>query len=70
MIASGGYPGPHRTGLPIGGLNNLPADVLLFHGVTRRAETDHFITGGGRVLTVVGVGNSLEAARANAPRWR
>jgi phosphoribosylamine---glycine ligase len=65
-IASGGYPGPHRTGLPIEGLSNLPADVLLFHGATRRSETDQLLTGGGRVLTIVGVGDSMEAARARA----
>jgi phosphoribosylamine--glycine ligase len=66
VLASGGYPGPHRTGLPIEGVSNLPADVLLFHGATRRSETDQLITDGGRVLTLVGLGNSLETARARA----
>ena len=66
VLASGGYPGPYKTGLPIHGLNDLSDEVLLFHGATRRDASGQLLTGGGRVLTVVGTGASLESARANA----
>jgi phosphoribosylamine--glycine ligase len=66
VLASSGYPGPHKTGLPIEGLDNLPDDVLLFHGATRRNEDDRLLTGGGRVLTVVGLDAIPDLARARA----
>ena len=66
VLASSGYPGPHRTGAVIDGLSGVPEDVLLFHGATRRDETGRLLTGGGRVLTVVGTGDTLESARAKA----
>ena len=66
VLASGGYPGPHRPGLPIHGLNDLPEDVLLFHGATRRDPPDQLLTSGGRVLTVVGLGATPESARSHA----
>jgi phosphoribosylamine--glycine ligase len=66
VLTSSGYPGPFKTGLPIAGLNDLPDDVLPFHGATRRDETGRLVTGGGRVLTVVGLGDSPDAAHAKA----
>lgn len=66
VLASSGYPGPHKTGLPIEGLGDLPDDVLLFHGATRRDEGNGLLTGGGRVLTVVGLDAIPDLARARA----
>jgi len=67
-LASGGYPGSYPTGFPIHGLDNVASDpeVLVFHAGTRRAESGEIVTAGGRVLTVVGLGDTLSAARAKA----
>jgi len=65
VLASGGYPGTHRTGLPISGLDDVPADVLVFHAGTA-ARGVHLVTAGGRVLNVVGRGADLADARARA----
>ena len=65
VVASAGYPGPYRTGLEIRGLESLDSDALVFHAGTRR-EADSLVTSGGRVLTVVGQGDTLARARAHA----
>jgi phosphoribosylamine--glycine ligase len=73
VLASGGYPGSYRTGLPIAGLDTLDPDVLVFHAGTR-LERGVPVTAGGRVLTVVAEGRTLAEARArvydNVPRIR
>jgi phosphoribosylamine--glycine ligase len=66
VVASGGYPGPYETGLPIEGLDELDGDVLVFHAGTRRNEAGALVTGGGRVLTIVARGATMEAARDKA----
>jgi len=69
VLASGGYPGAYRTGLPIEGLDaaaKLP-DTLIFHAGTR-AENGQTLTSGGRVLNIVGLGETLDEARQNAYR--
>ncbi|HEV7678595.1 MAG TPA: phosphoribosylamine--glycine ligase [Candidatus Dormibacteraeota bacterium] len=66
VAASGGYPGAVETGKPISGLDSLDPDVLVFHGGTRRGDDGTLLTSGGRVLTVVGRGDTLDAARARA----
>lgn len=66
VLASGGYPGPFRSGLPIEGLDRVPEDVLVFHAGTRRDGAGRVVTAGGRVLTVVGRGATLDEARARA----
>lgn len=65
VLASGGYPGPYRTGYPIQGLASLDPDILVFHAGTRRQD-GQVVTAGGRVLTVVGLGTTLAEARARA----
>lgn len=64
VMASGGYPGKYETGLPITGLDDLDEDILVFHAGTARKEG--IVTSGGRVLTVVGRGATVEEARARA----
>lgn len=66
VIASGGYPAPFRSGLPIDGLEAVPEDLLVFHAGTRRDAAGRVLTAGGRILTVVGLGSDLAAARERA----
>ncbi|MFO0664738.1 MAG: phosphoribosylamine--glycine ligase [Polyangiaceae bacterium] len=66
VAASPGYPGASTAGLEIHGLDEEDAsDVVVFHAGTKR-EGDKWLTAGGRVLNVVGIGNSLTEARAKA----
>ncbi len=66
VLASGGYPGRYDTGLPIGGLDATGGEALVFHAGTKADEDGGAVTAGGRVLTVVGRGPDLAAARAVA----
>ena len=67
-MASGGYPGTYETGVPISGLAEAGARGLVFHAGTRqeKEEGSSIVTDGGRVLTVVGKGSSIDGARAQA----
>jgi phosphoribosylamine--glycine ligase len=72
VLASGGYPGSYRNGLPIRGLpetarttGQSPADVVVFHAGTKR-QGDDIVTAGGRVLGITGVGRTLPDARHRA----
>jgi phosphoribosylamine--glycine ligase len=62
VLASGGYPGTYRTGLPIAGLDDVPNDVLVFHAGTR-SDDDRIVTAGGRVLNVTAVAPTFATAR-------
>ena len=66
VLASGGYPGAYANGVAISGLDRVPEDVLVFHAGTRRDDAGRVVTAGGRVLTVVGRGPNLRAARDRA----
>ncbi|HVL26253.1 MAG TPA: phosphoribosylamine--glycine ligase [Thermomicrobiales bacterium] len=64
VLASGGYPASYPTGLPIAGLEDGADDrTLVFHAGTKRDDSGQTVTSGGRVLTVVGLGDDLAAAR-------
>jgi len=63
VMASGGYPGSYKTGFPIHGLDSVDKDVLVFHAGTRPGSGGTVLTDGGRVLTVVAVGDDIAAAR-------
>lgn len=67
VLASGGYPGEYRTGLPISGLDQAAAlpDVAVFHAGTRR-EGEQIVTAGGRVLAVSALGESMPRALERA----
>ncbi|CQR52376.1 phosphoribosylamine--glycine ligase [Paenibacillus riograndensis] len=65
VLASEGYPGPYPKGVPIAGLENSPND-LVFHAGTERTEEGTWVTNGGRVLGVVGMGASIAEARSAA----
>lgn len=67
VVASGGYPGDYRTGIPITGLKAAASDskVEVFHAGTRR-EDGKVLTAGGRVLNVVALGRDFTEARGLA----
>jgi len=66
VAASGGYPGPMTTGLPITGLEAAAATgALIFHAGTRMMDGT-LQTAGGRVLNVVGRAPDLAGAAAQA----
>ncbi|NOQ22272.1 MAG: phosphoribosylamine--glycine ligase [Candidatus Aegiribacteria sp.] len=58
VIASGGYPGTYKKGFTITGLDKIE-DALVFHAGTAM-ENGKLVTGGGRVLSVVSMGDTLE----------
>jgi len=63
VMASGGYPGSYKKGLPISGLGNLDRDILVFHAGTRLDSEGRVVTNGGRVLTVVATAQNIAQAR-------
>jgi phosphoribosylamine--glycine ligase len=80
VMVSGGYPGAYETGKEISGLDascdsttgdDVNAETLVFHAGATNFEVDgssRVVTSGGRVLTVVGRGDTIEDARARAYR--
>ncbi|MFW5652984.1 MAG: phosphoribosylamine--glycine ligase [Planctomycetota bacterium] len=69
VMVSGGYPGPYEKDMPISGIDEATADpdVLVFHAGTRAGDEKHpFVTGGGRVLGVTGLGDTMRDARDRA----
>jgi phosphoribosylamine--glycine ligase len=71
VMASGGYPGSYKQGLPITGLDGVDSDILVFHAGTK-LDGGKICTAGGRVLTVVSRGKTVAEARGkvylNLPR--
>jgi phosphoribosylamine--glycine ligase len=71
MLVSGGYPESYRKGMPVGGLDEVDNDSILFHAGTMFSDNKVF-TSGGRVIAVSSVasdiGNALEASYRNAER--
>ena len=68
VLASAGYPGDPVLGTPIDGLDEADAaDVHVDHAATA-TDGGRLVATGGRVLTVVGVGPDVEAARDAAYR--
>lgn len=66
VLASKGYPGSCEKGFPIGGLDALnDPDIRVYHMGTAWSG-DGLVTAGGRVLIVVGRGDTLAEARLKA----
>ncbi len=63
VLASGGYPGKYKTGLPIIGLDELDKDIMVFHAGTKPGPKGEVLTSGGRVLTIAALGKNLAEAR-------
>lgn len=67
VLASQGYPGSYRKGLPISGIAEaaqLP-DTMVFHAGTAIQE-GRTVTAGGRVLGVTALGDTLAEAQSRA----
>ncbi len=63
VMAAGGYPASYEKGAIIDGLPRLASDTCkVFHAGTTLSE-DEVVTSGGRVLCVVGLGDSVASAR-------
>ncbi len=66
VIAAGGYPADYEKGFVISGLDAADTDTQkVFHAGTARKGED-VVTSGGRVLCVVGLGDSVAAAAQQA----
>lgn len=67
VLASGGYPKKYETGLPIEGLdeNGGHSGVIVYHAGTKKQDGG-FLTAGGRVLGVTGLGETLPQALEKA----
>ncbi len=63
VLASKGYPGDYEKGFEIKGLDSVGAKV--YHMGTAKKD-GKFVTAGGRVLIVVGKGDTLKDAHTNA----
>lgn len=63
VMASGGYPESYEKGKEISGLDNVQG--LVFHAGTK-TENGALQTNGGRVLNIVGSGNTLQEAIDNS----
>ena len=63
VLASGGYPGNYKTGLPITGLDKVDKDIMVFHAGTKLDNDGKVVTNGGRVLAVVALGKNVAEAR-------
>ena len=62
VAVSGGYPGDHKTGIPIQGLNDeILENSLVFQSGTKKHDAD-IVTNGGRVLVVTSFGNTISEA--------
>ena len=68
VLASVGYPGAVETGVPITDLEAAARHAHVFHAGTARDAGGRLVTAGGRVLSVVGTGETLAAALAAAYR--
>ena len=68
VMAAGGYPESYAKGKAISGLADADSDTQkIFHAGTAR-ENDGVVTSGGRVLCVVGLGNTVAEAAAQSYR--
>jgi phosphoribosylamine--glycine ligase len=69
VMAAAGYPEAPRKGDAISGLEEAAqAGATIFHAGSTRGPDGRFRTNGGRVLSVVGLGSSISAARQVAER--
>src|SRR5471032_1315701 len=65
VMAAAGYPDDPVKGTPIGDIPAETPDSVTFHAGTR-IEGDRLLTNGGRVLCVVGLGDSVKMAQKQA----
>jgi phosphoribosylamine---glycine ligase len=66
ILASGGYPGAYPKGVLISGLDRARDNVIVFQAGTDFGINGETVTSAGRVLTVVGTGDTIAEARFRA----
>jgi phosphoribosylamine--glycine ligase len=67
VLASGGYPGNFEKGKVINGLERVgDNEVMIFHAGTVLDHNGNYLTNGGRVLAVTGVGDNFLSAHEKA----
>jgi phosphoribosylamine--glycine ligase len=66
VLATPGYPETPEIGARIQGLDDLPEGVVVFHAGTTLAEDGRVVTAGGRILTIVGMGATVDEAADRA----
>lgn len=66
VLASHGYPVSPRKGDVITGIEAPTEDSMTFHAGTKLDENGNLLTSGGRVLCVVGLGDTLRSAKDKA----
>ncbi|PHV38876.1 phosphoribosylamine--glycine ligase [Janthinobacterium sp. BJB304] len=65
VMAAAGYPDDPVKGTPIGDIPTETPDAVTFHAGTR-IDGERLVTNGGRVLCVVGLGDSIKMAQKQA----
>ena len=67
VLASKGYPGSYKKGMPISGLDSAARmrDVYVFHAGTAEKD-ENIVASGGRVLGVTALGDTIEKAISKA----
>jgi len=67
VMASEGYPGAYKKGLPISGLKDVDGlkDTVVFHAGTA-VKNDQIVANGGRVLGVTALGDTVKEAISKA----
>ncbi len=63
VLASGGYPDRYDTGKIITGTEKETPSTFIYHAGTANNDNNELVTSGGRVLTVVGIADTLQEAR-------
>lgn len=66
MLVAGGYPEDYQKGDRISGLENIH-DIYAFHAGTKLLDSK-IVTNGGRVISLTGIGNSIDEALAKCNR--
>jgi phosphoribosylamine--glycine ligase len=68
VLASGGYPGDYKTGLPITGLEGVEnqENAMVFHAGTALDASGKLVTAGGRVLAVTAWDRTLARSQERA----
>lgn len=68
VMASGGYPDKYDTGFRIKISNDDIPDTFIYHAGTAYDSTGTLVTSGGRVMTAVGIADTLKEAKELAYR--
>jgi phosphoribosylamine--glycine ligase len=66
VIAAHGYPDEPRSGDRISGIPAMSDDLMVFHAGTARDAQGRLVVSGGRVLSVVGLGDTAVEANTRA----